>query len=68
MIKTAPAKVGVPSSTWRGGNGKFLDELVDEINKFTENYAELEVLDCAKYCGFNTDTDNSDYSWFSYEK
>ncbi|CZT51463.1 uncharacterized protein RSE6_12610 [Rhynchosporium secalis] len=56
MIKTVPAKVGVPSSTWRGGNGKFLDELVDEINKFTENHAGLEVLDCTKYCGFNTDT------------
>lgn len=54
--------------TWQGGNGQFLDEIVGEVNKFTERNAELVIMDCTRWCGFNTDTDNKNYRWFNRDE
>jgi len=67
-IQTLLGRVGFKFGTWQGGNGQFIDEIVEEVNKFTDRKAELVILDCTRWCGFNTDTDNKDYRWFNREE
>ncbi|KAL3421465.1 PLC-like phosphodiesterase [Phlyctema vagabunda] len=67
-LRTMLDKLDFEFGTWQGGNGQFLDEIVGEVNRFTERNAELVILDCTRWCGFNTDTDNKNYRWFNREE
>ncbi|KAM0421343.1 hypothetical protein ACHAPT_010875 [Fusarium lateritium] len=43
---------------WHGGNGEYLDDIIDGLNRFTENNKELIILNVAQ--GFNSDNFKGD--------
>ncbi|KAL2679294.1 hypothetical protein Neosp_010064 [[Neocosmospora] mangrovei] len=46
------------AGNWHGGNGEFLDDIIDGINRFTENNKELIILNVAQ--GLNSDNFKGD--------
>jgi|GEM_PF-4822355 len=49
--------------TWQGANGQSFDSIIDDINKFTESYHELIILNLSH--AYNTDVGNSNYTDFN---
>ncbi|KAJ4326729.1 hypothetical protein N0V84_002847 [Fusarium piperis] len=44
--------------SWQGGNGEYLDDIIDGINRFTDNNKELIILNLSH--GFNSDNFKGD--------
>ncbi|KAF2453645.1 PLC-like phosphodiesterase [Lineolata rhizophorae] len=51
---------------WQGGNGQSIDEVIDQINRFTSEYKELVVLDLSH--AYNTDNGATSYTDFTQDE
>ncbi|RSL89300.1 hypothetical protein CEP51_001301 [Fusarium floridanum] len=56
--KWATGHYSFGAGNWHGGNGEYLDDIIDGINRFTEHNKELIILNVAQ--GLNSDNFNGD--------
>ncbi|KAI8664571.1 hypothetical protein NCS55_00966400 [Fusarium keratoplasticum] len=56
--KWATGHYSFKAGNWHGGNGEYLDDIIDGINRFTENNKELIILNVAQ--GLNSDNFKGD--------
>lgn len=56
----------IENTSWQGGNGQSIASIIDDVNTFTANNAELVILDLSH--DLDTDLGNSSYAGFTQQQ